>query len=659
MLLCAQCGAESPDTARFCASCGADLSAACANCGAELPSGARFCPSCGTAQQEASPSAQPAAAPEPAIARAVEARKVVTILFCDVAGSTALGEKFDPESMRNVITTYFERIRAVIERHGGTVEKFIGDAIMAAFGIPVVHEDDALRAVRAAYEMREDLVSLGAELERDWGVSVRLRTGVNTGEVVAGDASTRETFATGDTVNTAARLEAAAPPGEILIGEDTYRLVRDAVEVEPVEPLELKGKTEPVPAYRLVAVYQHAEGLRRRLDSPLVGREHELSLLRAAFDAAVAERSCRLVTIYAPAGTGKSRLTRELIDSLHESATVLVGRCVPYGDGITYFPLALVVRELAGIDDEGSRAEARAQLEALFPDPEDAAALGRPLAVAIGLEEAVVRPEEIAWAARRLFERVATERPLVVVFEDIHWAEPTFLSLIEHVAAHTRESLLLVCPTRPDLLERAPSWGEFASDHLAVTLEPLGADECELLIANMLGTDAVSAGLRERIVEAAEGNPLYVEEMLRMLVDEAVLRQDDAGWVVAGDVDAIAIPPSIEAILAARIDRLRVHERALMQRAAVIGRVFGRVAVEHLTPPPQRPTLCANLEELSTKELVRPDAVQLAGDEAYRFNHILTRDAAYRGLPKGDRSDLHERFATWLEETSGERAAEV
>ena len=578
------------------------------------------------------------------------------MLFCDVTGSTAMGERLDPESMRQVMSRYFDEIRRCIEHHGGTVEKFVGDAVMAAFGIPVLHEDDAMRAVRAAGEMKTALTALEAELEREWDVKIQSRTGVNTGEVVAGDISGGSTFATGDTVNVAARLEQACPPGEVYIGETTYRMVRDAVTVEAVEPLTLKGKAEPVPAYRLVEVTPDAPGLARRLESPIVGREAQLAELLEIFERAEKERSCQLVTVSAPAGAGKSRLTKEFVDAARGRATVLEGRCIPYGEGITYFPLAVMLRSLCGIDDEDTRDEARAKILAVLPEGEEAELVCARLAGAIGLDDMLARPEEISWAVRRLLEALAAERPVLVVFDDIHWAEPTFLNLIEYVATFSRGAPIVVhCPARPELAESLPGWGSALPNAHSIVLEPLGDDACSLLIANLLGED-VSADIGARIVSAAEGNPLFVEEMLRMLIDDGLLQRLDGRWVIRDD-SQVTIPPSIEALLSARLDRLEPRERAVLQRGAVIGRIFGWDAVSELSDAADRAHVGASLQTLVRKELIQPDSGSI-GEDAFRFSHILIRDASYRGIPKETRSNLHERFANFLEQRIGERAAE-
>ncbi|HEY7283157.1 MAG TPA: adenylate/guanylate cyclase domain-containing protein, partial [Actinomycetota bacterium] len=413
----------------------------CPSCGRENPEGFAFCGFCGAALDAAPPQGR-------------EVRKTVTIVFSDVTGSTELGERLDPETLRRVMSRYFDAMRAVIERHGGTVEKFIGDAVMAVFGIPVLHEEDALRGVRAAWEMREELAALNEQLRPERGVTIAVRTGVNTGEVVAGDPASGQTLVTGDTVNTAARLEQAAAPGEILLGDVTYRLVRDAVEVETVEPLELKGKAEPVPAHRLLDVAPEAAGHARHLDSPMVGRNRELSLIRESFDRAVSERECHLFTLLGAAGVGKSRLVEEFIGAT-SGATVLRGRCLPYGEGITFYPVADVVRQAMGEHDMGSG------VDALIEDEERAPMVVERLAAVLGEDSAAgIGTEEMFWAVRTLFEGIAHRNPLVVVFDDIHWGEPTFLDLVDHVAGWSRDApILLLCVARPELLDVRPTWG--------------------------------------------------------------------------------------------------------------------------------------------------------------------------------------------------------
>jgi class 3 adenylate cyclase/tetratricopeptide (TPR) repeat protein len=520
----------------------------------------------------------------------------VTVLFCDITNSTALGESTDPEALRALLARYFERMKGIIESHGGTVEKFIGDAVMAVFGVPVLHEDDALRAVRAALEMQAALPELG----------VMARLGIQSGEVVTG---TAERLATGDAVNVAARLEQAAAPGEVLIGEETLRLVKDAVEVEAVEPLGLKGKRSRVPAYQLIIVKETVE--RRHVMTPMIGRERELDRLKLAFAQAVEDRSCQLFTILGSAGVGKSRLAREFLAGIGQGRVVR-GRCLSYGEGITYFPVNEILT----------------QLNALPSDPYTAAIVQSLL----GAREVATSPEEIAGAVRRLLEEQAQEEPLIVVFDDVHWGEEPFLELLEHVADLSREApILLLCMARPELLEKRPAWGGGKWNATTVLLESLDATETDQLLDALGG---VTDEMRGRIRAAAEGNPLFVEEML------ALIRE-------SGEEEVI-VPPTIQALLAARLDQLAPAERRVLECGSVEGRVFHHSALQVLVEGDGN--LRPRLLGLVRKELVRPDRAQFRGDEAYRFRHLLIRDAAYDALPKAVRAELHEKFAGWLEE---------
>ncbi|HJU37291.1 MAG TPA: adenylate/guanylate cyclase domain-containing protein [Gaiellaceae bacterium] len=528
-----------------------------------------------------------------------EQRKTVTILFCDIAGSTALGESTDPEALRALLARYFDCMKEIVERHGGTVEKFVGDAVMAVFGVPVVHEDDALRACRAAVEMRDALPELG----------IRGRIGLNTGEVVTG---TQERLATGDAVNVAARLEQAAEPGEVLIGLETVRLVRDAVELGEERRLELKGKSELVAAYPLLAAVGE---LSRRFDVPIVGRERERRALDEAWERVRSERACHLFTILGAAGVGKSRLTAEFLGML-DGVSVVRGRCLSYGEGITYWPLVEVVVQL------GRRPS----------DPRAAAAI----ASLLGESAEPASADEIAWAFRKLLEEAA---PVVCVFDDLHWAEPTFLDLVDHVADWSRDApILLLCIARPELIDRRSTWSGGKLNATTVLLEPLTPDETDQLIERLLGDSALAESLRARIRDAAEGNPLFVEQMLAMVAESG-----------NGEV---AVPPTIQALLAARLDQLDPSERGVLERGAVEGKIFHRGGVEALAP--EEPDVPTRLMALVRKELVRPDRTQLPGDDAFRFRHLLIRDAAYDGLPKAARAELHERFAVWLEAHAGE-----
>ncbi|MDP9342371.1 MAG: AAA family ATPase [Actinomycetota bacterium] len=619
----------------------------CPNCGRESPADFAFCPHC----------AAPLGEPEPA---GGEVRKTVTVLFADVTGSTSLGERLDPESMRRVMGRYFNEMRAVLERHGGTVEKFIGDAVMAVFGVPVVHEDDALRAVRAAAEMRDALRLLNKELERDFGTQIAARIGVNTGEVVAAQGARAEHLVTGDAVNVAARLEQAAAPGDVLIGETTHRLVRDAVEAEPVEPLALKGKAEPVAAHRLVLVHPLAAGLARRMDSPMVGRDRQLRQLGEAFESAVEDRACYLFTVLGSAGVGKSRLIQEFLGSVSEEATVLRGRCLSYGEGITFWPVAEAIAQAARVDEIHGPDEAGSRLLSLLEPEDEAPLVADRLLQVLGLGDSSAPTQEMFWAVRRLFESMARRRPLAVVVDDIHWAEPTLLDLIEHIADWTRDApILLVCPARPELLDTRPGWGGGKLNATTILLEPLSAEESDTLVTNLLGQADLAEEARARITEAAEGNPLFVEQMLAMLIDDGLLvRREDGRWRTSGDLSLVAVPPSVQALLAARLDRLGSEERDVIGRAAVEGKEFHAAAVEALLPEGARSRASELLRGLVRRELIRPSRGSFPGQEAYRFRHQLIRDAAYEAVPKGERADLHRRFAGWLEVMAGDRAQE-
>jgi class 3 adenylate cyclase len=513
-------------------------------------------------------------------------RKVVTVLFCDVVGSTALGESVDPEALQGLLARYFERMSGIVEAHGGSVEKFVGDAVMAIFGVPVAHEDDALRACRAAVEMRDALPELGVEG----------RIGVNTGEVLAG---TEERLATGDAVNVAARLEQAAEPGEVLVGAETFALVGATVEVGEERRLELKGKSEPVSATPLLSVREAAE---RSHASRFVGRERELKQLVDAWNGAVGGPSCELVTVVGDAGVGKSRLVAEALDRV--DARVVRGRCLSYGEGITYWPVIEVVKQL----------HAR-------PDDEHAAAAIDSL---LGENETIAGTDEIAWAFRKLLEAQA---PLVVCFDDIQWGEETFLELIESTALLSAGApLLLLCMARPELLDRRPGWPA------VLRLEPLPEAEAGALVG-----DTVTDEVRERIVRASGGNPLFLTEM-------AALGED------------AEIPATLRALLAARLDQLDERERSVLERGAVEGELFHRGTVQALAPDEMEVT--PRLAALVRRDLVRPDRPLLPREDAYRFRHLLIRDAAYDALPKATRAELHSRFAEWLEK-HGESLVEL
>jgi class 3 adenylate cyclase/tetratricopeptide (TPR) repeat protein len=612
----------------------------CSSCGVENPDEARFCMAC------ASPLAEPV--------RSHEVRKSVTVVFCDVTGSTALGELLDPEALRRVMTRYFDTMKVALERHGGTVEKFIGDAVMAVFGIPHVHEDDALRAARAAVEMREALLDLNTQLERDHGVTLASRIGVNTGEVVAGDPTTGQALVTGDAVNTAARLEQAAAPGEILIGEETYRLTRDAVRAEPADPIAAKGKAEPIPAYRLEDVTAGAAGHTRRLNAPMVGRDRELALLGQAFDRATTDRACHLFTVMGTAGTGKTRLVEEFATQVGSDATVLRGRCLAYGEGITFWPVVELVGQAAGLSILDPPDKAQRKLLDVIGPGERSARIADLVASLVGLSETDAPVEESFWAVRRFLEIHATDRPLLLLLDDLQWAAPTFLDLVEHVAEWSRDApILILAQARPELRDDRPGWGGVVANATSILLEPLTDAETAELVVDLIGDPELAREVSARVTEAAEGNPLFVEEMVAMLIDHGFLVRDGDRWVTVGDLSEVKVPPTVHALIAARLDRLTTVERAVLERAAIIGKVFAAPSIRSLMSGSEPGAVDQGIRALLRKDLIRPDRGDLGEEDAYRFRHLLVRDAVYDAMPKELRAALHAGFAEWLEREAG------
>ena len=580
------------------------------------------------------PALELAEAPSGGPPAAEERRKTVTVLFADIVDSTTLGAMLDPEVLRAIMRRYFDTVRTMVERHGGTVEKFIGDAAMAVFGVPRLHEDDAARAVRAATDLREALAGLNEELERDHGLALRVRVGINTGEVLAGDAAAGQPFATGVAVNLAMRLQQAALPDEILLSAATQRLLGDAAEVEPVEPIDPGGSHAPIQGYRLVGVGERP-ATRSLSGASFVGRAEELAALANAFEAVRDERRSGVVLVLGDAGIGKSRLASEFVSSLAEDAAPLLGRCVSYGEGATYLPLAEIVRQIAP-------ERPRATIASLLEGDEHASLVAERIAQLAGESEGAAPTSELFWAVRRLFEALARRRPLVVVFEDLHWAEPTLLDLVEYLTAWTVDSpLLIVCLARPELRDARPGLG---TDADIIALEPLEESAAKALVAELGGSD-VDPEAKKRIVAIAEGNPLYAEQLLAF-VDEA------------GPEALETVPPTVEALLASRLDRLEPEERALLERAAVVGREFTRAAVVHLTPPDDLAGVDGRIRGLARRGLISTSRGARGEEDRIRFNHILIRDVTYAGITKETRGFLHERFAAWLE-AHDERAEEI
>ncbi|HEU0303737.1 MAG TPA: adenylate/guanylate cyclase domain-containing protein [Gaiellaceae bacterium] len=552
-------------------------------------------------------------------------RKLATVLFVDIVGSTQLVTGADPEVVRRRVTEFFSRVSHCVAIHGGIVEKFAGDAVLAAFGIPQAHEDDAERAARAALAMRKSIHELGFEA----------RIGIEAGEVVVDQADS--TFATGEAVNLAARLQQVASPGEILVGPTAHRLARGRLLVEDAGPLELKGMGAAMRAWRVLGTVDET---RVHVSAPLVGRETELELLEHTFERTLRDGRAHLFTIYGEPGVGKSRLAREFVDSV-DGASVLTGRCLPYGEGVTYWPLAEMIKAAVGITDDEPLEEAFEKLRACCEDDAVADIIG----LASGLLEAVEgdrSPQEISWAAREVMHTLGDVQPLILFFEDIHWAEEPMLDLVEHLADWVRAPLLILCLARPDLLDVRPGWGGGRVRSTAIELEPLSDQESEQLVEALVAELESAPPLPKTLLDRTEGNPLFVEETIRMLVEGG---------------DSERVPDTLQALIAARIDHLAPEGKALLQRAAVVGRVFWHGAIAHLAPDLEVDTL---LDDLLLREFVLREArSSISGESAFRFKHMLIREVAYSGLSKQARAQHHGRFAGWIKERAGDELLEI
>jgi class 3 adenylate cyclase/tetratricopeptide (TPR) repeat protein len=606
----------------------------CQQCGQDNPDGFRVCGYCGTPFADAPRQ---------------EVRKTVTVIFTDLVGSTNLGESLDSETLREVLSRYFHAMQACIEECGGTVEKFIGDAIVAVFGLPKLREDDALRAINAALEMRSALAQLNDHLESGWGVVLRTRTGINTGEVVAGDITEGQRLVTGDTVNVAARLEQAASAGEILLGDLTYRLVRGSIEAERVEPLELKGKAERVPAHRLLGLREPDAAAEARR-GPLVGRAAELARLMDSFEDARRSSSSRLATVLGAAGMGKSTLIAGLADAVADDAMIVRGRCLAHGRGTTFWPIAEIAHKAAGILDDDTPEVARSKIAALVGDE----GVAERLAALIGLSNAQFPVEESFWGVRKFFEILCAKCPLVAVIEDVHWAETTLLDLLEHLLATVEAPFLIVCSARPEFFELRPGWEDLPGA-TALVLAPLSAEDASLVANHLLGDAELDEEVAAQILDAAQGNPLFVEQMVSMLIDEGALMQAEGRWAPAAGLDEIAVPPTIQALLAARLDLLSADERAVIEAASVAGLVFPADAVKDLVGSDIAERLEPLLRSLARKHLVHPEPEAPGLDTRFRFDHALIRDGAYQGMLKRTRATLHERFVIWADRVNSER----
>jgi len=598
-----------------------------------------------------------------------EERKLVTVLFCDVVGSTEIGESHDPEVVRAALARMFAVQREVLEAHGGTVEKFIGDAVMAVFGVPAAHDDDADRAVRAAFALRERIQALNSPGRP----TLVVRVGISSGEAVTGAGPGDQFLVTGPVVNTAARIQSAAAPGEILVGALARRLTGDVVRYGGTRTVDAKGigRIEAWPAEELVtAVPEQRRGI-PGLRAPLVGRDRELRLLREAYDLVREQGEPYLVTVFGPPGAGKSRLTSEFVASL-AADRVRIGRCLPYGEGITFYPVQQIIRADAGIaphdDREAALRKVRATTMAAFPDASDEAedvvrsvavlaALGDPGDLIPALEGAALA-EQLRWGLRRYLERRAGASPLVLIFEDVHWAEPGLLDLVEHVGESARGPLFVLCLARPDFRELRPAWASGAANALSITLSPLSSEDTRELIRLLLAVDALPESLRVEVVARSEGNPLYVEEFLRSLIETSAIAQRDGRWIATQELASAVLPPSLQALITARLDRVGPDVKLLLQRASLPGRLFSTAALaalsEGVMPADEQ------LRDAVRRDLiVEADERTIGAGRVYRFKHVLIRDVAYGTVPKAERSRLHDRYSRWLEATFADRSDEI
>jgi class 3 adenylate cyclase/tetratricopeptide (TPR) repeat protein len=619
---------------------------ACPSCGHENPDGAKFCMEC--------------AGPLEGPARAVpEERKVVTVLFCDLVGFTASSERADPEDVRARIDPYFARLKQTIESYVGTVDKYIGDAVMAVFGAPLAHEDDAERAVRAALRILEDIADLN-EADRTLGLVVRI--GVNTGEVLVrlGAPDKSQGIITGDAVNTASRLQGAAPEGGIVVGERTYLATKDVFDYEALDPVSVKGKSEPLPIWRAKAARaRFGTDLMRTHAGTLVGREDELELLKRTFGRTVRDNLVQLVTLVGEPGVGKSRMVAELsshVESLPDLVRWRQGRCLPYGDGITFWALGEILKAEAGILETDPPDVAASKIDAVIPeDRPDAPWLRQRLRPLVGIEAPQAAREENFTAWRAFLELLAEARPSVFVFEDLHWADDALLAFLEHLVDYAEGiPLLIVGTARPEVFEKAPAFAQSARNSNRINLAPLTEQETARLIANQLESVVLPADVQTAILSRAGGNPLYAEEFVRLLKDRGILKRSGATWIL--DVAAeIPIPSGVQGLIAARLDTLDQAKKSMLQDAAVIGKVFWSGAVAQMGGRDKNDVQQV-LHELSRKELVRPARrSSMEGESEYSFCHALVRDVSYAQIPRAQRAERHRRAASWIEGISGER----
>jgi class 3 adenylate cyclase/tetratricopeptide (TPR) repeat protein len=645
-IACPSCGAANPQASRFCGACGTSLERACPSCGATNPLGNRFCGSCGTSLGE------PGAG-----VTALEERKVVTVLFADLNASTEMASRLDPEDLRAVIGPYFAAMAEEVDRFGGTVEKFIGDAVVAVFGAPAAHEDDPERAVRCALAMQRRLRDLSDELSGRAGGDLAMRIGVNTGDVIAH--ADEEGIVTGEAVNIAARFQALAEPGSVVVGERTHRDTRNGFGFHDLGEVTVKGIERPLRVWRVdgeapAAAAHPGAGA----ETPFVGREQETELLRLLFERTVRERRPNLVTIVGPPGIGKSRLARETTRTLGgDGVRVLRGRCLPYGEGLTYWPLAEILKADAGIMDSDPPAtileKAAARLDPRFPGDQGMGVTGVLLS-SIGVEVASdplagTDPDAarrvIARAWQRYLESMTGEGPVIALIEDIHWADPSLLELVESCISRASGPIIAICMARPELFQRRPTWGGGVSNATTISLTPLSAGDGTALIQHLLDGEA-PAEVVGAILHRSEGNPFFAEELLRMMIEDGTLGRRDGRWSLTRELPS-ALPDTVQGVIASRLDLLPPSEKRVVQDASVIGRVFWRGGIERL----EGGAVDEALDGLLDKGIIRArESSTIAGEQELIFHHVLTRDVAYASIPRARRTKAHAIVGEWIEE---------
>jgi class 3 adenylate cyclase len=661
---CPSCATDNSSDARFCTTCGTELWVACTRCGSRIPTGARFCSACG----------QPVAS-EPA----PEERKVATAVFVDLAESTALGERFDPERVRSILQDYFSLASSTVQAWGGTVEKYIGDAVVAVFGVPRVREDDAARAVSAAAEIAERFGDLAADLERKHGVRLAIRVGVNTGEVLAPtEVHPDRPMVTGDAINVAARLQSESKPGTVLVGDRTFQSTRSLFRFGDPVDLRLKGKEEPVRAHPLVGRIEGAveAGPARNLQARVVGRERELAILGGLLDEAIETGTTRLAVVYGPAGIGKSRLVREVVTlggSGRPDLTVLRGRCPAVGQAITFWPLAEVVRTACGIslDDTGVAAQEKLRSRAseiLAPElpDSDVNAIVFALATTAGIalpdnpldnSRPIAVVTELARRWPQFLSALAARQPLVVIIEDLHWASDQIVEMVERLLARSTGPILLIATARPEFAEANPSFAVGSSESTTISLRPLDRNQSASLLAGLLPASDLAPAIQDQVLDTAEGNPLFVEEIVSRLIEAGTLTRHKGRWRSTGNAATLAIPDTINGLLAARIDTLPETERRVLREAAVVGRIFWEQPVAVAVGAAK---VAEPMGELERRGLVsmRPTS-SLVGQVEYTFKHALIRDVAYAGLSIARRARAHAEVAKWLAGLSPDRPEEL